>query len=684
MERGIDYLNLDLLIERSGRSYRARILNSPAGEVPPSTLRLPFGKLELENFVLRMGRPRITTRGFGRDETQVAKDFGGRLFSALFREELGVCLRSSLEIARNQSLGLRLRLRLSEAPQLANIPWEYLYDPTEGRFVALSDRTPVVRYVDMPRRVQSLGVAPPLRILVLASTPVSLAKLDVEREWSLVENALAPLHATGRVHVDRLRVASMAELQRQLRRGEYHIFHFIGHGGFDDRGPGGTLVLEDADQKAAPVTSEHLATVLCDHVTLRLVVLNACEGARTDERDPFAGVAQRLVQQGIPAVVAMQFEITDQAAIAFTQIFYEALADSLPVDTAVAQARKAILGATNAAEWGTPVLYMRSPDGHIFQIADFSSEATNLPAQTLPVRSPADFAPSAATGAKPPTTDGADAFEKTIAVSKDRHRPGLLRMLGWARGLEADGLARLVSVQGKYWPVLRIYVPGEMSLVVLYNDPGSGARLSAFRSMFVRLASNEMRRLEAVIRKPLSQGGYIPTDDAVLEIVRNAYRTAAGASADRERRTSRWTEPDFLSRLETLESRARPVAERILGWVHKRGDLVVLGNDGLTYAQLSCHLARDPSSLLTLHSDNLEGSPLVKIPFKVIASRAPYVSNSELRDTLLNSLRPLVDWAKGDPPPNLYVGWARLAEDAILERLLELVGNYIDRVKAGT
>jgi hypothetical protein len=322
-----------------------------------------------------------------------------------------------------------------------------------------------------------------------------------------------------------------------------------------------------------------------------------------------------------------------------------------------------------------------------------------------------------------PTTEGADAFEETITASKEQHRPGLRRMLAWARDLEAGGLARLMSVQGKYWPVLRIYVPGEMSLVVLYNDRGTGARLSAFRSVFERLASNEMQRLEAVMRKPLSQGGYIPTDDSVLEIVRDAYRTAAGASTDleqrpaefessasspadlpttdgagqtavaqarkrpshaRERRASRWTEPEFLTHVETFESRARPVAERILAWVHARGDLVILGNDGLTYPQLSCRLATDQPSLLTLYGDNLEGSPLVGIPFKVIASRAPYVSDRELRETLLNSLRPLVDWAKGDPPPTLYVGWPRLTEDAILERLLELVGNYIDRMKAGT
>jgi hypothetical protein len=105
-----------------------------------------------------------------------------------------------------------------------------------------------------------------------------------------------------------------------------------------------------------------------DERTLRLAVLNACEGARTSRADPFAGAAQSLVQQGVPAVIAMQFEITDQAAVVFTHEFYAALADSYPVDAALAEARKAIFAQGNDVEWGTPVLTMRAPDGRIFNV----------------------------------------------------------------------------------------------------------------------------------------------------------------------------------------------------------------------------------------------------------------------------------------------------------------------------
>jgi uncharacterized RDD family membrane protein YckC len=106
--------------------------------------------------------------------------------------------------------------------------------------------------------------------------------------------------------------------------------------------------------------------MLRGHRSLRLVVLNACEGARSAVDDPFGGVAQALVRQGIPAVIAMQFEISDPAAVVFSQSFYQALADLLPADEAMVEARRAIFAASNEVEWATPVIYLRAPDGQIF------------------------------------------------------------------------------------------------------------------------------------------------------------------------------------------------------------------------------------------------------------------------------------------------------------------------------
>jgi hypothetical protein len=369
-----DYLDLDLLIERSAPDYRVRVLSSPAGQTPPLPFQVPFSDLQIEEFLLKIGRPRQTVRRVNAPQIAAIKDFGGQLFEAVFRYDLATNLSSSLNLAKAADAGLRIRLRLADCPELADLPWEYLYDKRNNRFLCLSDRTPLVRYLDLPEPVRALAVTPPLRVLVVIASPAEYPALDGEHEWRNVTEALSELARAGRVEVERLAQPTLRMLQRQLRRGRYHVFHFIGHGGFDSQTQDGVLAFENSYGRLRLVSGEDLGTLLYDHRSLRLAVLNACEGARGDRADPFAGTAQSLVQQGIPAVIAMQFEITDTAAIVFAQALYEAVADGYPLDAATAEARKAIHAHGNGVEWGTPVLYLRALDGRIFDVLEQASD----------------------------------------------------------------------------------------------------------------------------------------------------------------------------------------------------------------------------------------------------------------------------------------------------------------------
>ncbi len=376
------YLNLDLAIERAEGGYRARVLSSPAGEAA-SEFAIPFSPLEIENFLLRIGRRRATRR-LETSEVDAAKAFGGRLYAAVFGQSLGRVLSSSIdEASRREAAGLRIRLRLRDAPELIDLPWEFLYNPELNRFLSLSIQTPVVRYLDLPERIRPLVIRPPLRILVMISSPHDLPPLSVHREWEKLSDALGDLRQRGLVDVDRLDDATLPVLQHRLLAGEYPIFHFVGHGVFDERAQDGMLALEDEAGRSRLVSGQYLGALFHDHRALRLAVLNACEGARTSRSDPFGGVAQSLMQQGVPAVVAMQFEVTDEAAIAFAHRFYEVLADGHLVDTAVAEARKAIFGQGNEIEWGTPVLYLRSPEGQIFDL-ERVEETVSAPRPTEP------------------------------------------------------------------------------------------------------------------------------------------------------------------------------------------------------------------------------------------------------------------------------------------------------------
>ena len=100
-------------------------------------------------------------------------------------------------------------------------------------------------------------------------------------------------------------------------------------------------------------------------------------GGAHDADRPYAGVATTLVQLGVPAVVAMQFEISDAAAILFAEELYTNLIGRQdPIDAAVAEARKAIYIELGKVEWATPVLFMGDVDVELFH---FEVAAAPLP-----------------------------------------------------------------------------------------------------------------------------------------------------------------------------------------------------------------------------------------------------------------------------------------------------------------
>lgn len=371
------YDNFDLAIDADDDGFEVRVLDSPAGEAA-GRFELPFSADALDNFVLRMAGGRGGVRRMGSSRTRRARDFGTRLYDAVFTGDVATCFHRSMDAVERDDHGLRIRLRLGSAPGLAPVPWEYLYSTSLGRFLSLSTLTPVVRYAELGHRPHALEVAPPLRILVLASSPRDFEELDVDRELALLEEATADLVRAGRIEVHRVAEPSLSGLQQQLRKDAFHILHYIGHGVFDEHDDTGVLALEDPDGRARAVSGEELGMMLHDHSSLRMVVLNACEGARTTEVNPSGGVAQSLVRQGTAAVVAMQFEISDRSAIAFSHELYLAIADGYPIDAAVAEARKAVFAQASDVEWGTPVLHLRSEDGRVFSI-DHDPEPADVP-----------------------------------------------------------------------------------------------------------------------------------------------------------------------------------------------------------------------------------------------------------------------------------------------------------------
>ena len=366
------YSEFRLRIDRgpSAGTYRV-VATSPSGEAQ-GRFELPFSDIELENFVLKIGRTRRGERRFESPEMELAKAFGGRLFSSLFDGDVKDLFRSSFADARTGNRGLRIALLLTGAPELRQVPWEFLYD--DPSFMSISTRTPIVRYLDLPEARRPLQIALPLRIIGVVSAPSDAEPIDVASEKAKLGQALAPHVQSGAVAINWLETPTLPDLLRQLRQADYHVLHYIGHGAYDHDADDGVVLFGDELGRSRRITGVQLGTILQSETSLRLVVLSAVEGGRSSIEAPFSGVATSLMEREIPAVIGMQFEITDRSAIVFASEFYAALTDGYPVDSAMAEARLAIYADENDVEWATPVLFMSVQDGVLFEVPARASE----------------------------------------------------------------------------------------------------------------------------------------------------------------------------------------------------------------------------------------------------------------------------------------------------------------------
>jgi hypothetical protein len=363
----------------------ARVLRSPYGACAPVPFEPPLPGCSpseilrsLEGAVLAEGASAEPARQLapvaGGPRRFTPEQVGQALFESLFADAVRQNLLSSLALLEGRGQA-GLRLRLIVAPELADAvgvwPWELLYRFETRDFLGRSIRTPIVRQLEVQRPALTPTPIRTLRILVVLSDPSDVPGLKVEREKELIETALGG--ASG-IDLRFLEPPTIEALRRSVRGAPFDALHFVGHGALDSLGHG-RVSFEREDGSAHPVSGTVLAdTLKTFDQTVRFVFLNACQTAVMPRdaagHDPYRGAASALVMAGVPAVVAMQFPITDRAALAFSAAFYRALAAGDPVEGAVAEGRMAILHDRQESwEWATPVLFLGVPHGQLFEVA---------------------------------------------------------------------------------------------------------------------------------------------------------------------------------------------------------------------------------------------------------------------------------------------------------------------------
>jgi hypothetical protein len=195
------------------------------------------------------------------------------------------------------------------------------------------------------------------------------AGLDAAAEKAGLAEALAGLEKEVELTVLEGAVTG-ARISDALVEQRFHVLHFIGHGGFRDEEA--FLVLNDAAGEPAFVGQTEFAGLIADHPTLKLVVLNSCQGATLSSTQPLVGMAAGLVKRGLPAVVAMQYPIRDRQAVLFAREFYRCLFRGWSrgwIEVAVSHARRRLeIEFPGDRAMATPVLFTRAPEGVLFDL----------------------------------------------------------------------------------------------------------------------------------------------------------------------------------------------------------------------------------------------------------------------------------------------------------------------------
>ncbi len=290
-----------------------------------------------------------------------------------------------------QDGGVRLRLLASE-PELSRLPWEYSYLPLyKGaidyrHFLVLNPQISLVRHEPIAKRHPKVeGVTSnTLRLLVAMANPKG--DLNLEKEKNNLTTVLDGFKVDGVTFEWQplLENATVQDLTSALMN-KPELFYFAGHGQFDKDG---YIQLQGATPGSAQAMPATQLALRLKQAGVRVAVFGTCESAQRDGASEWAGIAPTLVAEGVPVVVAMQYEILDKHAIAFSEAFYIALAAGLSVDEAVSSGRLAMLGQEVSnqrtlvpagktdgnqsdkppanVQWGVPALYMRSADSVIF------------------------------------------------------------------------------------------------------------------------------------------------------------------------------------------------------------------------------------------------------------------------------------------------------------------------------
>jgi hypothetical protein len=312
------------------------------------------------------------------------KLLGRHLYELLFPKKVREPFEETFEafeskVINNQTWRLRLVLTFHpKAERLAALPWEFLYyakNGGDGTFLSGEKHMLVLTRV-VPAQMQGSNgpLRRPLKVLLAVCAPPGRSQGTVKELRKFMDGQ----HRTGRILLEPtpLEDPTYSQIEKALEE-QPDIVHFIGHG------EPGSLVMRREPERVTAAQADHdvqrargvtptpverhenvdvsKAEALFANYKPRLVFLQACYGAAVGQNVLYS-TALEIMKAGVPAVVAMQFDIGAEEADRFATTFYRDLVEGSTIGAAVYQGRKTLAVKENSAwshrDFGTPVVYV--------------------------------------------------------------------------------------------------------------------------------------------------------------------------------------------------------------------------------------------------------------------------------------------------------------------------------------
>jgi len=342
---------------------------------------------------IRLSREQTPLASFDKEHLEglsnSAETYGRALTESLFADSnVKTAFLQAFSTAQSLDVGLRVRLLIgASAPELHTLRWETLRDPQSDDVLLTSEQLFFSRYLSsFDWRPIQLRPRTDLRALVAIANPndldsyrpggTQLAPIDVAGEVARVRAALGDTIALTVLASDSDESApriTLNTIASTLREG-YDIFYLVAHGAIVENQP--YIWLENEQGEAEVVSGNDLVVRIKEQQQRpRIIVLASCQSAGTNTAGALAALGPRLAEVGVPAVIAMQGNISMDTVETFMPAFFEELQRDGRVDRAVGVARGLV---RERHDWWMPVLFMRLKSGRIWYVPGFGDDGQDF------------------------------------------------------------------------------------------------------------------------------------------------------------------------------------------------------------------------------------------------------------------------------------------------------------------